>query len=151
MLEVGIVVVIILAVVVSFIIIRRSGDRRNQPVEHTELPEVELSLKLQEDVRALASRGHTEHAIKMLRKATKLAPHEATLVVQALMVGQSFPAPETPTTREETPSALIDDDLLERLHTLVAQDPVKRTAAMQLLRDRTGMSAREARRFINAL
>jgi polyhydroxyalkanoate synthesis regulator phasin len=99
----------------------------------------------------MAQRGHTEDAIKTLRKQTKLTPHEATLVVQALMVGRTFPAPEVQSGSNSRINPMIDDDLLRRLHALVAQDPVKRTAAMQLLRDRTGMNAREARRFVNAL
>lgn len=152
MIEVGLIVVIILAIAVSVVIIRRGPDRSGVPVENTSLPDVELGLKLQEDLRVMAAQGHTEQAIKLLRKHTKISPHEATLVVQALMVGKVFPDPATPTNPVNTgPSALINDDLLNRLHALVAQDPHKRTAAVQLLRDHTGMNARDARRFIDAL
>jgi hypothetical protein len=152
MIEVGLIIVLILAVMVSLFIIRRGGDRSGKPVENTDLPEIELSVKLQEELRTMASQGHTEDAIKHARKQTKLSAHEATLVVQALMVGRVFPDPETPANASQTgPSAVVDDDLLTRLHSLVAQDPHKRTAAIQLLRDRTGMNAREARNFVNAL
>lgn len=152
MIEVGLIVVIVLAVVVSFMIVRR-GSSGGQPVEHTSVPDVQLDPDFQEQLRDLATQGHTEQAIKTLRKRAKLSPHQATLVIQALMVGQSFPAPsaDKPTSTEATPTAVVDDDLLQRLHALVAQDPLKRTAALQLLRDRTGMSAKEARRFIDAL
>lgn len=155
MIEVGLVIAVILAIVVSVVIIRRGPDRSGKPVENTALPDIQLGLKLQEDLRTMASQGHTEHAIKQLRKHAKVTPHEATLVVQALMVGKVFPDPATPTTptmaTETSPSAVVDHDLLNRLHALVAQDPHKRTAAVQLLRDHTGMSNRDARRFIDAL
>ncbi len=115
------------------------------------LSEIQLNSEFQEELRSLAWQGHTEEAIKLLRKQTKLAPHEATLVVQELMVGRVFPQAEGGATESGGPSAVIDDDLLNRLHILVAQDPFKRTAAIQLLRDHTGMGVRDAKRFIDAL
>ncbi|NED97486.1 hypothetical protein G1H11_19500 [Phytoactinopolyspora alkaliphila] len=152
MVEAGLIVVVCLAIAVSVVIVKRGADRSGKPVENTELPDIELDVNLQAQMRTLASQGHTEQAIKLLRKQAKLSPHEATLVVHALMVGRVFPDPSAAANASETGrSAVIDDELLGRLHALVAQDPVKRTAAIQLLRDRTGMNVRDARRFVNAL
>ncbi|NDL56394.1 hypothetical protein [Phytoactinopolyspora mesophila] len=150
MIEAGLIIVLVLAIAASLFIIRRSADRKSEPAEIINAPQFELATRLQDEARTLAHQGHTEEAIKHVRKQAKISAHEATLVVQALMVGRVFPDPETPAT-EAGPSAVIDDDLLTRLHALVAQDPHKRTAAIQLLRDRTGMNAREARNFVNAL
>lgn len=152
MIEAGLILVLVLAIAASFFILRRSADRRSEPAEIINTPQIELDMRLQDEARTLAHQGHTEEAIKHVRKQAKISAHEATLVVQALMVGRVFPDPETPASGSEAgPSAVVDDDLLTRLHALVAQDPHKRTAAIQLLRDRTGMNAREARNFVNAL
>ncbi|WP_166356281.1 hypothetical protein [Phytoactinopolyspora limicola] len=152
MVEVGLIVALALAIAASIMILRRNTERGGSPGEYTNLPDVELDLKLQEEVRNLAHHGHTEEAIKHLRKQARLTPHEATVVVQTLMVGKTFPDPSTPQQSTESgPNAVVDDDLLNRLHLLVAQDPHKRNAAIQLLRDRTGMNAKDARRFVNAL
>ena len=45
---------------------------------------------------------------------------------------------------------LVDSELLHTLEELAAH-PQNRQAAINLLRQRTGMNARQARRFINAL
>ncbi|NEE04036.1 hypothetical protein [Phytoactinopolyspora halotolerans] len=153
MVELGLILVVSLAIVVSVVIIRRAPERRGKPVENTVLSDVRLNSEFQEELRSLAWQGHTEQAIKLLRKHSKLETHEATLVVQELMVGRVFPQAETSTQTESggQSSAVIDDHLLRRLNALVEQDPFTRTAAIQLLRDHTGMSVKEAKRFIDAL
>ncbi|MGH8828983.1 MAG: hypothetical protein ACRDVZ_15565 [Jiangellaceae bacterium] len=45
----------------------------------------------------------------------------------------------------------IDAELLSALRELVAQSPESRRAAVTLLRESTGMSSRDAWRFVNAL
>ncbi|HEU0042232.1 MAG TPA: hypothetical protein VFQ15_07775 [Jiangellaceae bacterium] len=45
----------------------------------------------------------------------------------------------------------IDAELLAALRELVAQSPESRRAAVTLLRESTGMSSRDAWRFVNAL
>jgi len=55
--------------------------------------------------------------------------------------------PAMPRSVEKT---LVDSELLHTLEELAAH-PQNRQAAINLLRQRTGMNARQARRFINAL
>ncbi|RIQ34778.1 hypothetical protein DY240_03380 [Jiangella rhizosphaerae] len=65
-----------------------------------------------------------------------------------------FPEPEPVSTAPSTPArrrGAIDAELLATLRRLVSQDRLRRTAAIRLLKERTGMNSRDARRFLDAL
>ncbi|HEY9409845.1 MAG TPA: hypothetical protein VIP77_09740 [Jiangellaceae bacterium] len=172
MIEVGLIIVVVLAVLVTRYILRR-GVLSQPPVEQTlTAPEITLDLGLQDQVRTLAARGNAHEATKLLRKQAGLSDGDATAAVHALLTGHVFPSstPPQPThasapvaeaapepaaraTRVPKPSKKtpIDGETLAMLHELVAQDPDHRAAAILLLRQRTGMSDKDARRFVNAL
>lgn len=171
MIEVGLIIVAALAVLVTRYILRR-GALSQPPVEQTlTAPEITLDVGLQDQARTLAARGNAHEATKLLRKQAGLSDGDASAAVHALLTGHVFPSstPPQPThasapaaespepaprpTRVPKPSRKtpIDGETLAMLHELVAQDPDHRAAAIMLLRQRTGMSDKDARRFVNAL
>jgi hypothetical protein len=158
MLILGLIVIVILALVMSFLVIRRGPGTPTAPT-FTSLPVpppgVRLSRKLQEHVRDTAARGNTDQAVKQLSKQVGLPLPQATAVVHALQAGQVFPEPEPASTAPKPAAtarrAPVDAELLTTLRQLVAQDRLRRTAAIRLLKERTGMNSRDARRFLDAL
>lgn len=157
MLIFGLIVTVILALVMSYVVIRSGPSSRNVPTfssPPTPPAGVRISRELQEAVRDTASRGNPEQAAKRLHKEAGLPTTQATAVVYALQTGQVFPEPEptsTAATAEPTRRAPVDAELLNTLRRLVVQDRLRRTAAIRLLRERTGMNNRDARRFLDAL
>lgn len=157
MLILGLVVIVILALVMSFLVIRRGPETttaRTLTSSLTPPPGVRLPRELQDEVRDTASRGNTDQAVKNLQKRAGLPLPQATAIVYALQVGQVFPEPEPISTAPSSPArrrGAIDAELLATLRRLVNQDRLRRTAAIQLLRERTGMNTRDARRFLDAL
>ncbi len=159
MLSYGLIIVVILALVMSFAIARRSSTARHAPTfssPPTPPPGVRLTRELQEETRDVASRGNPEQAAKNLHKQASLPMSQATAVVYALQAGQVFAEPEPPAATPEPESAQanrapVDAELLATLRRLVVQDRLRRTAAIRLLKERTGMNTKEARRFLDAL
>lgn len=157
MLILGLVVIVILALVMSFLVIRRGPETttaRTLSSSLTPPPGVRLPRELQDEVRDVASRGNTDQAVKNLQKRAHLPHPQATAIVYALQAGQVFPEPEPDSTAPATPArrrGAIDAELLATLRRLVSQDRLRRTAAISLLRERTGMNSRDARRFLDAL
>lgn len=158
MLILGLVVIVILALVMSFLVIRRGPETnaaRTFSSPLTPPPGVRLGREVQEQVRDIASRGNTDQAVKHLQKRASLPIPQATAIVYALQAGQVFPEPEPPSTSAAPPHArrrgTVDAELLSTLRGLVSQDRLRRTAAIRLLRERTGMNSRDARRFLDAL
>lgn len=158
MLILGLVVIVILALVMSFLVIRRGPETTPTRAASSSLtppPGVRLARELQDEVRDIASRGNTDQAVKLLHKRASLPVPQATAIVYALQAGQVFPEPEPPSTA--APAAptrrrgAIDAELLATLRRLVSQDRLRRTAAIRLLKERTGMNTRDARRFLDAL
>ncbi len=161
MLIIGLLVIVILALVMSFFVFRNRRANRHAPTFFTPPapPDgVRLSRELQDEMRDIASRGNPEQAAKQLRKRASLSDTQASGVIYALQAGQVLPEPEpepepasTATETTETLRAPVDAELLATLRRLVLQDRLRRTAAMRLLKERTGMNTREARRFLDAL
>lgn len=157
MLILGLIVIVILALVMSYVVVRSGPTTRHAPTfssPPTPPAGVRLSRALQEEVRDIASRGNPEQAAKLVHKRASLPTTQATAVVYALQAGQVFPEPEPASTAPETPApkrAPVDTELLVTLRRLVMQDRLRRTAAIRLLKERTGMNTREARRFLDAL
>lgn len=157
MLILGLIVTVILALVMSYVVIRSSPTSRNAPTfssPPTPPAGVRLSRELQETVRDTASRGNPEQAARRLHKEAGLPTTQATAVVYALQAGQVFPEPEPASTSPDPPPARrapVDAELLTTLRRLVVQDRLRRTAALRLLKERTGMNSRDARRFLDAL
>ncbi|WP_053202828.1 hypothetical protein [Jiangella muralis] len=158
MLILGLVVIVILALVMSFLVIRRGPETttaRTLSSSLTPPPGVRLPRELQDEVRDVASRGNTDQAVKSLQKRAHLPHPQATAIVYALQVGQVFPEPEPDSTAPSSAPArrrgAVDAELLATLRRLVSQDRLRRTAAIRLLRERTGMNGRDARRFLDAL
>ncbi|WP_026875866.1 hypothetical protein [Jiangella gansuensis] len=157
MLILGLIVIVILALVMSFLVIRQGPQTRTAPTSSSPLtppPGVRLGRDLQEEVRDLATRGNTDQAVKHLQKRAALPVPQATAIVYALQAGQVFPEPEPASTAAPSHAqrrAAVDAELLSTLRSLVHQDRLRRTAAIRLLKDRTGMNTRDARRFLDAL
>lgn len=160
MLILGLIVIVILALVMSLVVIRPGPVNSTAPSSSplAPPPAVRLSRHLQEQVRDIAARGNTDQAVKQLQKRADLSKPQATAIVFALQTGQVFPEPEPQSTAPEPPPAEapihrapVDAELLTTLRRLVTQDRLRRTAAIRLLKDRTGMNARDARRFLDAL
>lgn len=158
MLILGLVVSVILAVVMSYLAIRRGPETRFAPIfssPPTPPAGVRLSREVQTQARDIASRGNTENAAKQVHKHAGVPMPQATAIVYALQAGQVFPEPEPQSTaagpQHARRRAPVDAELLNTLRQLVSQDRLKRTAAIQLLRERTGMNTRDARRFLDAL
>lgn len=157
MLILGLIVIVILALVMSFLVIRQGPRSRTAPTFSSPLtppPGVRLSRDLQEEVRDIATRGNTDQAVKHLQKRAGLPVPQATAIVYALQAGQVFPEPEPASTAAPAHAhrrGAVDAELLSTLRRLVHQDRLRRTAAIRLLKDRTGMNTRDARRFLDAL
>lgn len=157
MLIIGLLVIVILALVMSFFVFRNRRADRHAPTFFTPpVPPdgVRLSRELQDEMRDIASRGNPEQAAKQLRKRASLSDTQASGVIYALQAGQVLPEPEPASAATETTETLrapVDAELLATLRRLVLQDRLRRTAAMRLLKERTGMNTREARRFLDAL
>ncbi|WP_147375183.1 hypothetical protein [Jiangella rhizosphaerae] len=157
MLILGLVVIVILALVMSFLVIRRGPETTTARTFSSSLtppPGVRLPRELQDEARDVASRGNTDQAVKILQKRASLPLPQATAIVYALQAGQVFPEPEPVSTAPSTPArrrGAIDAELLATLRRLVSQDRLRRTAAIRLLKERTGMNSRDARRFLDAL
>lgn len=157
MLILGLVVIVILALVMSFLVIRRGPETttaRTLSSSLTPPPGVRLPRGLQDEVRDVASRGNTDQAVKTLQKRASLPHPQATAIVYALQAGQVFPEPEPASTAPSLQArrrGAVDAELLDTLRRLVNQDRLRRTAAIQLLKERTGMNNRDARRFLDAL
>lgn len=157
MLILGLVVIVILALIMSFLVIRRGPEStatRTFSSSLTPPPGARLARELQDQARDIASRGNTDQAVKLLQKRANLPTPQATAIVYALQAGQVFPEPE-PSSTAAAPAAgrrgAIDAELLATLRRLVSQDRLRRTAAIRLLKERTGMNTRDARRFLDAL
>lgn len=166
MLEVGIVVAVILAGLVARWILKRGSDSGDiTPVRPMVPPSISLSQELQDQLRTTAIRGNPELAIRELRKQTGMSDLDASTVVHAILAGRVFPTTgsDTPSTtpvadaqpvprpRRRGPTQPIDAELLAMLRELVEQDPTHRSAAVMLLRQRTGMREGDAKRFVEAL
>lgn len=167
MLEVGIVLAVILAALVARWILKRgSVTGEITPVRPMVPPTISLSQELQDQLRTTAIRGNPDLAIRELRKQTGMSALDASTVVHAILAGRVFPTTgtDTPTTkpageaaqqvarqRRRAPVKPIDAELLAMLRELVEQDPTHRSAAVMLLRQRTGMREGDAKRFVEAL
>lgn len=165
MLEIGLVLAVIVAVLVARWILRRGASKDGgTPVRPMVPPSISLSQELQDQLRTTAIRGNPDLAMKELRRQTGMSDLDAQAVVHALLAGRIFPTtPDgpnvTPATspgrgsgkRRSDPAAPIDAELLTMLRDLVAQDPQHRAAAVMLLRQHTGMNERDAKRFVEAL
>lgn len=157
MLILGLTVIVIVALIMSFVAIRRGSRAPTAPTSFAPPkppPGVRLTRDLQQRVRDTASRGDPGQAAKQLTKQAGVPTTQATAIVYALQAGQVFPEPEPESTGSVIPRqrrAPVDDELLGTLRSLVAQDRLRRTAAISLLRERTGMNSRDARRFLDAL
>ncbi|WP_116951523.1 hypothetical protein [Jiangella endophytica] len=157
MLILGLVVIVILALVMSLLVIRRGPEATTTRTFSSSLtppPGARLPRELQDEVRDIASRGNTDQAVKVLQKRAHLPLPQATAIVYALQAGQVFPEPEPISTAPASPTrrrGAVDAELLATLRRLVSQDRLRRTAAIRLLRERTGMNGRDARRFLDAL
>jgi hypothetical protein len=157
MLILGLVLIVIVALIMSSIVIRRGPQARAAPTfsaPPTPPSGVRLSRELQEQVRDIASRGNVDQALKHLHKQAGLPLDQAIAIVYAIQAGQVFPEPEPVSTAPQAsqrPHSPVDAELLATLRRLVNQDRLRRTAAISLLKERTGMNTREARRFLDAL
>lgn len=159
MIDIGLIVVVVLAAIAARFILKRSATAA-APAASKPPPAVALPMDLQAQVRSAAARGNAAEATKLVRRETGVSGADATAVVHALLSGHVFPvvtATTTPTASPRPPSAdrteraPIDGELMVMLKDLIAQDPEHRTAAIMLLRQRTGMNDRDARKFINAI
>jgi hypothetical protein len=164
MLEIGLVLAVIFAVLVARWILKRGANEDGfTPVRPMVPPSVSLNQDLQDQLRTTAIRGNPDLAMKELRRQTGMSELDAQAVVHALLAGRIFPTTSAGPgivaagqasgrgKRRSDPAAPIDAELLTMLRDLVAQDPTHRAAAVMLLRQHTGMNERDAKRFVDAL
>lgn len=134
------------AVLAAWFLARRKPDVSR--ATSRELKLVGLDDGARAEIHQLLAANKKIHAIKVFRERTGAGLRDAKNAVEAMQRGAPFPAPST--MLDVASSGPVRwDDLLPRLAALKSEG--KAIAAIKLLRDRTGLSLRDAKNAVDQL
>jgi ribosomal protein L7/L12 len=140
---VWIAIVVIAAVAVTFVALRRGGGASQEPV-----PE---GLPLDRAVTLLLERNQTLEAVKRVRASHGIGLKDAKDLVDRIRAGESvttvLQAASNPTTGASR--AASADDLDNAARTLMQQG--EKIEAIKLVRERTGLGLADAKAFVEGL
>ncbi|TQF66326.1 hypothetical protein FK531_17565 [Rhodococcus spelaei] len=132
------------AVLTAWLVTRRGGPRT--ATGYTSATFIRrLDLETRERIERLVADHKNIHAIKVLRDATGLGLSEAKAAIDAVARGEWVPSAGLDTAPPPAGWALLEPEVRALKQ---SGEPIK---AIKLLRDRTGMSLREAKQTVDNL